>query len=566
MVKKHWVFKQIDATQQAALAAALSISPITASVLLSRGVTTEDQARRWLSSDLYAEHDPFLLPDMERAVDRLHAAVTRSERICFYGDYDVDGISATSQFVTFFRSLGAEVTAYIPHRVREGYGLNTAAIRLLAAQGIMLLVTSDCGTTSHHEVTEANRLGLDVIISDHHQTDGPLPAAVAVLNPHRPDSRYPFPGLCSGGLAWKVIRAYHSKYGGADLDGALDLVALATIADGVPLHDENRYFVREGLKLITRGSRCGIRALKLVAGLQGACTTGSVAFRLAPRINASGRMAHGDLSVRLLTTESEVEAKRLAEEHEQLNRGRQKLEEATVSDVLAKVDKGAMPAALVLGARHWSLGVVGIVAARLVDRFHRPSVVVAINQQGLGKGSARSVPGFDVFLALTECRDLLEGFGGHPSAAGLTIREERLDEFSRRFAAVAEAWAADTPSAPTLHVDAEVNLGDVDLRLVRELERLHPFGSGNPEPTLAVRNLNILETRVVGDRHLKLTVRHGASAPFDTIGFRMGSLADLGLSASTPVDLAFVPEANRWNGLDRIQLRIRDLRASQPVS
>jgi single-stranded-DNA-specific exonuclease len=566
MVKKHWVFKQIDATQQAALAAALSISPITASVLLSRGLTTEDQARRWLSSDLCTAHDPFLLPDMERAVDRLHTAVTRSERICFYGDYDVDGISATSQYVTFFRSLGAEVTAYIPHRVREGYGLNAAAIRQLAAQGITLLVTSDCGTTSYQEVAEANRLGLDVIITDHHQADGTLPAAFAVLNPHRADSRYPFAGLCSGGLAWKVTRAYRSKYGGADPDAALDLVALATIADVVPLHDENRYFVREGLKLITRGSRCGLRALKLVAGLQGPCTTGAVAFRLAPRINASGRMAHGDLGVRLLTTESEAEAKRLAEEHERLNRERQQLEQATVADALGKVDREDAAAALVLGTRHWSLGVVGIVAARLVERFHRPSVVLAINEHGLAKGSARSVPGFDVFMALSECRDLLEAFGGHPSAAGLTIREERLDEFSRRFAAVAEAWTADMPSAPTLHVDAEVSLCEVDLRLVRELERLHPFGSGNPEPTLAVRNLNILETRVVGDRHLKLTVRHGASAPFDTIGFRMGSLADLGLSASRPVDLAFVPEANRWNGLDRIQLRIRDLRASQALS
>lgn len=564
MVKKRWIFRQVDREQQVALAHTLSISLITASVLLARGVSTKEQAHSWLSPHQTARHDPFLLPDMKKAIERLHQAVTARERICFYGDYDVDGISATSLYLTFFRSLGADAAVYIPHRVREGYGLNERALRELTKGGVRLLVTSDCGTTSHHEVEVANRLGLDVIITDHHQLEARMPPALAVLNPHRADSGYPFNGLCSGGLAYKVAQAYEEKYGGGELalESLLDLVALATIADVVPLRDENRFFVREGLALISQGAHCGIRALKQVAGVDGVCTTGTVAFRLAPRINAAGRLADAGVGVRLLTTESDREARDLAEQLEQLNRERQRIEKETTAEALAAVGSTETPAALVLGARHWHLGVVGIVAARLVERYHRPAVVVAVNQNGIGKGSARSVPGFDLYHALSRCRDLLEGFGGHPVAAGLTIRESRLPEFRDRFAEIAAEWSGDQPQGPMLHVDAEVSLKEVDQQLVRELDMLRPFGAGNPEPTLVVRNLAILDNRVVGNRHLKLMVRHGNSLPFDSIGFRMGSLADLGLSAERAVDLAFVPELSRWNGLDRIQLRIRDMQAS----
>lgn len=564
MLEKRWVVHAVNHEEQGMLAHALSISTITASVLLARGVVSREQARCWLSPQQVALHDPFLIPDMEKAVDRLRRAVAAGERVCFYGDYDVDGISATSLYLTFFRSLGADVTVYIPHRVREGYGLNEQALRRLRQEGVMLLVTSDCGTTAHREVEVAGRLGLDVIITDHHQAEARLPAALAVLNPHRADSVYPFDGLCSGGLAFKLVQAYAEKYGADSLDpeSLLDLVALATVADVVPLQDENRYFVREGLALMSRGARCGVRALKQVAGVDRDCTTDTVAFRLAPRINAAGRMAHAETGVRLLTTESDLEARDLAEQLERLNRERRQIEEKTTTEALALAGNGEAPPALVLGARHWHLGVVGIVAARLVDRYHRPAVVVAVNEHGVGKGSARSVLGFDLYQALFACRDLLEGFGGHPCAAGLTVLESRLPEFRDRFAGIAAAWVGDQPRFPLLHVDAEVSLRDVNQRLVRELAMLRPFGAGNPEPTLAARNLSIVATRVVGNGHLKLTVRHGDSPPFDGIGFRMGSLADRGLSVERTLDVAFVPELNRWNGLDRIQLRIRDVKAS----
>ena len=351
MKSKLWVFRQCDPFHRASLAQALSISSATAALLLARGVTTPDEAANWMSHQ--APHDPFLIPDMGLAVERLHRAVGAQELICFYGDYDVDGMSATALYLAFFGSLGvsaldalvarahagakvglvvaapgANVRAYVPHRKREGYGLNAGAVQRLHDEGVSLLVTSDCGTTSHREIGLAKELGLDVIVTDHHQTGEDMPPAVAVMNPHRAGARYPFLGLCSAGLAYKVVQAYRLRYGdqGLPLESLLDLVALATIADVVPLQDENRSFVREGLAQISRGARCGIRALKQVAGVTRDCVPETIAFKLAPRLNAAGRLDHAMLGVQLLTTESPVEAQRLSERLEELNRERQKIE------------------------------------------------------------------------------------------------------------------------------------------------------------------------------------------------------------------------------------------------
>lgn len=562
MSNRLWVFRETNPELQMSLARAMSISPVMASLLLARGVTDVDGAARWLTTtDLY--HDPFLIPDMEPAIDRLHRAILSQERVCFYGDYDVDGISATSVYKSFFDSVGGEGCAYIPHRLREGYGLNAAAIEQLHREGVTLIVTSDCGTTSHQEVALARGFGMDVIVTDHHQTDDVMPDALAVLNPHRRDAVYPFKGLCSAGLAYKCVQAYRTKYGGEiPLESFVDLVALATIADIVPLHDENRFFVREGLAQLSRGARCGIRALKLVAGITRPCNSETVAFRLAPRLNAAGRLDHALTGVQLLTTESELEARQLAERLEMLNRTRQQIEETIAREALASVEETGEGAAVVVASPRWHLGVVGIVAARLVEKYHKPAIVIALDEQGVGKGSARTVPGFDLYQALAKCRDLLIAFGGHPSAAGLTIKESDLPDFRERFNELASAWMTTSGKVPSVTVDAQVHLSQVNLGLIQELESLHPFGAGNPEPTLAVCGLEIVEARVVGDKHLKLRVRQPNSWTFDSIGFRMGSFADLGLTAGQPVDLAFSPERNHWNGYDRIQLRIRALRMS----
>lgn len=562
MKSKLWVFRNIDPLSRAALAQALSISAATASLLLARGVTTPAEASTWMSHQL--PHDPFLIPDMEQAIERLHRAVLTHEQICFYGDYDVDGMSATSLYLSFFGSRGANVRGYVPHRKREGYGLNLGAVQRLHDEGISLLVTSDCGTTSHREVALANQLGMDVIVTDHHQTDEQMPPAVAVMNPHRAGARYPFRGLCSAGLAYKVAQAYELRYGqaGVPLESLLDLVALATIADVVPLQDENRRFVREGLVQISRGARCGIRALKQVAGITRDCSAETIAFKLAPRLNAAGRLDHAMLGVQLLTTESPAEAQQLADRLEQLNRERQKIEADLMSEAIEGVQEQELPPALVLASRRWHVGVVGIAAARLVERFHRPTIVIAIDEQGIGKGSARTIGSFDLYKGLAACRDLVEAFGGHPSAAGVTVRESRLDEFRERFSSVVAEWAQGAATVPMLHVDAEVLLSDVTAKLIAEIGTFHPFGAGNPEPTFAVKGLEVVDSRTVGEKHLKMTVRQGRSMPFDTIGFGMKSLVDRGIPARVPVDLAFFPEFNHWNGYDRIQLRIRDVRIS----
>ncbi|WP_455377110.1 single-stranded-DNA-specific exonuclease RecJ [Petrachloros mirabilis] len=562
MMSKLWVFRDIDPIHRAALVQALSISSATASLLLARGVTTPDEAAGWLSHQL--PHDPYLIPDMGQAVERLHRAVSMREPICFYGDYDVDGMAATSVYLSFFDSLGANVRAYVPHRQREGYGLNLGAVQRLHDEGVSLLVTSDCGTTSHREVGLARQLGMDVIVTDHHQTDDSMPPAVAVMNPHRVEAQYPFLGLCSAGLAYKVAQAYEMRYGGGGipLESLLDLVALATVADVVPLQDENRGFVREGLAQLSRGARCGIRALKQVAGVTRDCTAETIAFKLAPRLNAAGRLDHAMLGVRLLTTESPAEAQRLADRLEQLNRERQRIESDMMSEALEQVKEREVPAGLVLASRRWHVGVVGIVAARLVERFHRPTVVIAIDEKGMGKGSARTIGGFDLYQGLAACRDLLEAFGGHPSAAGVTVRESRLGEFRELFASVVGEWSREEVMLPTLHVDAEVLLSEVNATLIKEINAFHPFGAGNPEPTFAVKGINVVDARTVGEKHLKMTVRQGRSMSFDSIGFGMKSLTERGIPANTPVDLAFIPELNRWNGYDRIQLRIRDVRIS----
>lgn len=563
MTSKLWVVRQVDPVERGRLSQALCISSATASLLLNRGVTNVDQATAWMSP--LRTHDPFLIPDMESAVDRLYQAMQRREVVCFYGDYDVDGMCATSIFLSFFRGLGAEVRAYVPHRLREGYGLNETAVRTFAKEGISLLVTSDCGTTSHHEITLAKQLGVDTLVTDHHQSDMEMPPALAVMNPHRQEARYPFQGLCSGGLAYKVAQAYEMKYGAGSvpLESLLDLVALATIADVVPLQDENRLFVREGLAQISRGARCGIRALKRVAGISRECTAETVGFKLGPRLNAAGRLDEAIKGVRLLTTESEREADELAEHLERLNQTRRDLEADILRAAIAQVESRELPGGIVLYARGWHLGVVGIVAARIMERYHRPTVVIAVNEQGIGKGSARTVPGFDLYHALAHCRDVLMAFGGHPSAAGVTIQEARLPEFAERFSSMAETWIRETQSVPTLQLDSEVRLDEITLQLIREIGTLHPFGAGNPEPTFAIRRVNVLNARVVGDNHLKMTVRQGGSLPFDSIGFGMKSLEERGLSLKTPLDVACTPELNHWNGYDRIQLRLRDIKAAR---
>ena len=562
MQSSNWRVRPVDQQRVSALAGALGLSPLAATVLCGRGVVEPGQAKAWLSSSGGLTHDPFALPDVERAIDRLHLAIQRGERICFYGDYDVDGMAATSLHFLFWRSVGAQAEVYIPHRQEEGYGLHEGAIRKLAGRGVSLLLTADCGTTSYKEIELARSLGMDVIVTDHHQLQSRVPEPVAFINPYRPDSTYPFRGLCSGGLAYKVAEAFVQKYqpAGTSVEPYRDLVALSSIADLVPLTDENRTLVRDGLTQVAQGTRCGIRALTRDLGLNGTCSAGTIGFRVAPRLNAAGRLAHAELGVRLLTTESEPAALQLAQELENLNRHRREIEEEMTREAIAQVDAGDPQPAIVVSAKGWHIGVIGIVAARLVERYHRPAVVVTFDALGIGKGSVRSVSGFDVCQALQQCEPDLVTFGGHPMAAGLTVREEAFAGFRHRFEGAVEGLLDPRLKVPSVDVDAEVGLAAVQFPLIRELERLQPFGTGNPEPTFVGRGISVLEKRVVGESHLKLVLRQPGSVPLDGIGFRMGSLADTIDAGNGRIDAVFTPELNEWKGSSRIQLRLRDVR------
>lgn len=547
------------------MANALALSPLTTAVLLGRGVGTVTQARQWLGEDQIVGHDPFLMPDMGRAVQRLRQAVQAGERICCYGDYDVDGITATSLYLSFLKGMGANVGFYIPDRQREGYGLNESAVSQLAQEGVTVLVTVDCGTTSHDEVRLASSLGMDVIVTDHHQLQGGCPPVFAFLNPRRSDCEYPFKDLCSAGLAYKVVRAYVSLFGPNDVDVSplTDLVALATLADMVPLRDENRLLVREGLVHISNANRYGIRALRQWWGQDKECTEGLVAFQLAPTINAAGRLAHGKMGVDLLMSSSMEFASQLAETLGRLNRQRREIEASIFQESLTLLDCPETLEAFIVGKRQWHVGVVGIVASRLVERYQKPAVVVAFDEDGFGRGSVRSVPGLNICQVLEQCSDLLTGYGGHQAAAGLQIWEKQFPQFRERFCSiVAERKGSNIPQC-VLDVDAKVSLRQINHQLLKELQLLQPFGVGNPEPTFMAAGLRVLEQRIVGEDHLKLTVRQNHSAPFDTIGFRMGSWEVAKTLQDHPIDLAFVPERNRWKGLERIQLRIRDVKVSQ---
>jgi single-stranded-DNA-specific exonuclease len=547
------------------LADALGLRDLTAAVLAARGHRTPEAARAFLDGVESPARDPFLLTGMEQAVDRLHRAVQCRERVLVYGDYDVDGASATSLYLVFFKGLGLAADFYIPNRIKEGYGLNADAVRRIAASGVSVLITADCGTTSVDEIALAQSLGMDVIVTDHHVPERILPPALAILNPCKPDSGYPFTGLCSGGLAYKVASAYRAKYGSAesesDPDRALDLVALATIADVAPLQDENRALVRQGLALLSRGVRPGIRALKAVAGIEGECGVGTVGFTLAPRLNAAGRLGEAADAVRLLVTEDDREAAELAGLLNRLNQERQLVEAGIVAEAVQAAE-AAPSGPLVLASRGWHQGVVGIVASRLVERFHRPAILIALNDNGIGKGSARTVAEVNIYEAIAQCRDSLEAFGGHAAAAGLTIREDRIPAFRAQLAEVMKGPLSSPASRSRLLCDAEVEPRGFSPAAVLELRRLGPFGSGNPEPTLVLRNLRVASARIVGANHLKLAVTGRSGLRLDAIGFKMGTLESRGLSPSEPIDVACALDINAWNGTERVQLRLKDVRAS----
>ena len=538
---------------------------ILRSILAQRGVATAAEADIFLNGAALAV-DPFRMKGVSEAVSRLRFALRRGERIAVYGDFDADGITATALLTAVLRALGADVHYYIPHRVDEGYGLNRQALDGLRARGCHVVVTVDCGIRSLDEVVYGQRRGLDLIITDHHSVGPELPPARAVINPKQPGCRYPYKSLAGVGVAYRLAQGLLRAAQKVDRNGSiglaeedlLDLVAIGTVADIVPLRDENRHLVRQGLSRLNQPVRLGVRALIDQAEIPlGQITAWSIGFQIGPRINAAGRLASGELAYELLTTDDEPRACELAARLGELNQQRQSLTRHHAEQALTALADKPDAYFHLIASPNYEHGIVGLIASQITEATYRPTAVVRVGDQE-SRGSARSIPEFDITAALDQCRDLLVRHGGHAMAAGFTVRTNNLPALTERLRDLARAQLADKELAPTLAIDAEASLEELDWALYEQLQRIEPCGHANERPVLLARDLKVVSHRAVGanGHHLKLSVTDGRTF-FDAIAFRQGRLAE---QMPARVDLAFTLDVNKWNDERRLQLNVIDLR------
>lgn len=553
-----------DAALVAVLADALKLPPMVCELLVARGYADAEDAKRFLRPRLEQLHPPGAMLGMEVAVDRLARAIRQGETILVHGDYDVDGICSSTIMVRVIRHLGGKAIPFLPHRLRDGYDLGDAGVKAALDAGARVVLTCDCGTSAHDAIDALTRAGVDVIVSDHHLPSRPVPECLAVLNPRQPGCDYPDKDLCAAGVAFKIAVALLATLGGSEHVALhlLDLVALATIADVAPLRGENRILVRFGLKLLAETRNVGLRALMEAAGLEGkALTAGRVGFILAPRLNAAGRVGHAMRGVDLLLCNDQGEANRIARELEEQNRARQELDRATLDAARTMADRLDLDETwgVVLGAEGWHPGVIGIVASRLVEDLARPVFMVAF-ENGVGKGSGRSISAFDLHGALTACKELLVRYGGHRAAAGITINADRMGAFAERFNAVARERLTTDDLVPRVRVDIELPLEDVTTDLEGLLRHFEPFGVGNPAPVLSSRGVRLATTpRVIGQGGLKLQLAK-TGGTLEAIGWGMGDLARE-LSPASQIDVAYRLERDTFGGTSRLVARLADVRA-----
>lgn len=576
---KTWQLRAHDGGDIERLGNALRLSPIVAQLLLNRGHGEPESARRFLHSPFRGLHEPELLPGVTAAADRLHEAILQHRRICIYGDYDVDGLTGTAILWEGLRLLGAEVDYYVPHRLDEGYGLHGGALGKIAEKGTAIVVSVDCGIGSVVEAAEARRLGLELIVTDHHELKDQLPLADVLVHPRLPGTGYPFGELSGSGVAFKLAWALCQRASGSTrvtpqfreyLLESVTLAALGMIADVVPLHDENRIFVRHGLARLQRTSSVGLKALLEVTGLSGKSVLRAldVGYTLAPRLNAAGRLGCARLVVELLTTSSSSRALELARFLDKQNEQRQQIERRILAQALEQLEHNdlANTPAIVLASADWHAGVIGIVAGRLVDRCSRPVLLIALRPETeIGQGSGRSVPGFPLHEALAACGDGLLSHGGHAAAVGFKIPQALIEPFRARFHAYAAQHFQTRPHASCLAIDTEVPLGALTPRLVDSLGQLEPYGAGNPRPLFLAGPLQIVGgLRMVGggDRHISFRVRQ-QSTEIRAIAFNMADRAEELMSSEGWCSLVFTPSINDWQGRRSVQLEVRDFQPGQ---
>lgn len=535
--------------------------PLIAQLLYNRGLTEPSQLEPFVTGDRRLSGDPSQLPDIQPAAARIYQALLSGENIAIYGDFDADGITGTALLVQGLSALGGKVIPYIPHRLTEGYGLKTAALENLHREGVSLVISVDCGITALAEVKRARRLGLDIIITDHHTPLPEIPSAVAVVNPKRADSSYPFPELTGAGVAIKLLQALFQGIGKEEqLDGLFDLAALGTVADMAPLRGENRYLVKQGLKLINATPRLGIREIISQAGLSpGNLDAESISWIIAPRLNAAGRLAHAMTSYKLLMTNSPTEARGMAMWLEQKNAERQRLTTKALTKAREQILAQGISSLLIAAGSDYPLGIAGLVASRLAEEFYRPAIVIRTGER-LSSGSGRSIPEFNIIQALNQCSRLLSQFGGHSQAAGFTLPTKNLPRLKHNLSQLATTELAGADLRPQLDIDAEVTLPDLSGDTFQTAQQLAPFGRGNPAPTFLSRRAEVVDCHTMGNgrEHLRLKLKQGGTV-WDGVAFRLGEhLAEV----SPHLDIVYNLEIDRWGGKERLRLNIIDFAPS----
>ncbi|MBE9503409.1 MAG: single-stranded-DNA-specific exonuclease RecJ [Proteobacteria bacterium] len=566
-LEKRWVLYPQNSEKSLTLSKALNITLSTAQALINRGLCDIASAETFLNPSLSSLSSPFLLKDMDSAVSRILSAIKDGSLITIYGDYDVDGTTATSLLLHFFRKIGANCNYYIPHRMDEGYGLNSDAVKTLAKKDTQVIITVDNGISAVEEIKLASCLGMDVIVTDHHQLPPQVPPAFAIINPQQDDCTYPSKDLCGVGIAFNLAIAIRSRLREAgfwketkepNMKRYLDLVALGTIADIVPIRGDNRILTVFGLKELSSGKRAGMRALGKVSGrpLEDA-NVGTVGFQYGPRQNAAGRLTRADAGVRLLVTADEEEADMLAAELDEENRERRKIETEILLNALEMIEKDELHSrpAIVLFSENWHPGVIGIVASRIVEKYYRPAILLTL-VNGVAKGSARSIEAFHLFKGLESCADHLISFGGHKYAAGLSIKPDSIEDFRIAFANIVESTVKEEDFIPSMKIDGTIALDEINEELINELARLSPFGPSNAEPVFSAHNVEVISVNILKDAHLKLKLSQDRKV-LDAIGFNM---SEKKVTAGDRISIAFSPSINEWNGRRAVQLKLKDIK------
>jgi single-stranded-DNA-specific exonuclease len=570
MITKRWKIRDVDNDYTVkSLADSLNISEVLARLLIQRDVKTFSQAKYFFRPSLDSLHDPFLMNGMETATRRVIQALTENQLMMIYGDYDVDGTCSTALLYLFLKELGANVDFFIPKRLTDGYGLNKTGIDYAKEIGASLIISVDCGITAVDETEYAKSLGMDVIICDHHQPKDSIPDAFAVLDPLKPECNYPFPYLSGAGVAFKLAQGISERIGKRDLPlKYLDLVALAAAADIVPLIDENRTLVKEGMAQINSNPRPGILALIESSNMKpGELTTGQIVFTIAPRINAVGRLGDAERAVELIITDSKSEAYKMAQVLESENYERRKIDETTFAHALEIVENSldlTTDTAIILHQESWHPGVIGIVASRLVERYYRPTIMLT-TVEGIAKGSARSISNFNIYEALKKCENLLIHFGGHQAAAGLAVEIANLTEFKLRFNQIVKESITEEDLLPEVKIDSKLKFSEITPKFIRIIDQFAPFGPGNVRPVFLSEEVRIEgKPRIVGTNHLVLTVKQNNSDKvFDSIGFNMGEYYDVLSKNPCEFDIVYNIDKSSRNGSSFPQFRIKDIKIKE---